>query len=80
MTECLHDVPMDEDCKDCCGTQGRLPKLVCHKCESKDRVIASYRVALERIAELGDIRSDECSLIAKQAITEPTKLQPGEQD
>lgn len=27
-----------------------------------------YRDALERMAELGDIRSDECSLIAKQAL------------
>ncbi len=34
MTECLHDKKMEEDCEKCCGTQGRLEKLVCHKCES----------------------------------------------
>ena len=35
MGTCIHDVPMNEPCNDqgCCGTQGRLEKLVCHKCE-----------------------------------------------
>ncbi len=37
MKECLHEVPMDEDCTNqgCQGTQKRLEKLgTCHKCEA----------------------------------------------
>ncbi len=47
MSECLHDVPMTEPCKDCCGTQGRLPKLTCHKCESLQAEIKSAEQVLE---------------------------------
>ncbi len=47
MIECLHDVPMTEPCDKCCGTQGRLEKLTCHKCE----------VLNEKVEKLkGDIR------------------------
>ncbi len=90
MTGCLHDVPMDEDCKDCHGTQGRLAKLVCHKCESKDELIASYREALEFLETVatGENQVDVfdntealhwiATYIREKVLTEPTK--PGEQE
>ena len=49
MKTCTHDVPMNEPCNDqgCCGTTGRLEKLVCHNCEELKKEVA-------RLKELND--------------------------
>ncbi len=80
MTKCLHDVPMNETCKDqgCCGTQKRLEKLVCHKCEELKAELTKSQEDLKIERECSD-RNANASLdllyeVSQRADTAEAKL------